>query len=152
MIHIFRNIRTIDFPSTEAIEYLQHDAECASYLDTLISDCVGEVLVNTDLDELVGYAFVYNKQHEYAGFIFNVFLYEQYRGYGLGQKLVTDVINKYDGVDLTVDKDNTHAIELYLKNDFVIVQNEISDNEGQYYMKLKSELSKDDKIVNFQPC
>ena len=47
MIHIFRNIKTIDFPSTEAIEYLQHDAECASYLDMLVSDCVGEVLVNT---------------------------------------------------------------------------------------------------------
>lgn len=103
--------------------------------------------MNTDIDELVGYAFVYNKEHEYAGFIFNVFLYEQYRGYGLGQKLVTDIVNKYDGVDLTVDKDNTHAIELYLKNNFVVVQNEISDSEGQYYMKLKSELNKDDKIV-----
>lgn len=151
MIHIFQNIRTINFPSTEAIDYLQHDAECASYLDTLVSDCVGEVLVNTDLDELVGYAFVYNKEHEYAGFIFNVFLYQQYRGYGLGQKLVIDIVNKYDGVDLTVHKDNTHAIELYLKNNFVIVQNEISDREGQYYMKLKSELNKDDKIVNYQP-
>lgn len=44
-----------------------------------------------------------------------------------------------------------HAIELYLKNNFVIVQNEISDSEGQYYMKLKSELDEDD-IVNSQPC
>ena len=147
MIYVFRNIRTINFPSTEAIKYLQHDAECASYLNTLISDCVGEVLVNTNLDELVGYAFVYNKEHAYAGFIFNVFLYEQYRGYGLGQKLVTDIIKKYDGVDLTVDKDNTHAIELYLKNNFVIIQNEISDREGQYYMKLKSKLDKDDEVV-----
>ena len=144
---MFRNIRTINFPSTEAIKYLQHDAECASYLDTLVSDCVGEVLVNTDIYELVGYAFVYNNEHEYAGFIFNVFLYEEYRGYGLGQKLVTDIIKKYDGVDLTVDKDNTHAIELYLKNNFVIVQNKISDSEDQYYMKLKSKLDKNDEIV-----
>lgn len=142
------NIATIDFPNNESIEYAKNDSKLSRYVDTLIKDCVGEILVDKETEKMIGYAFVYGKKHKDHGFIFNVYLKPPYRGRGLGKKLVLDAIHKYDGVDLTVKKNNDHAVDLYKKNGFVIIGD--GNSKSEYYMKLKSKLTKDDvsKIID----
>ena len=138
------NIATIDFPNNESIEYAKNDSELSRYVDTLIKDCVGEILVDKETEKMIGYAFVYGKKHKDHGFIFNVYLKPPYRGRGLGKKLISDAIHKYDGVDLTVKKNNEHAVDLYKKNGFVVIGD--GNSKSEYYMKLKSKLTKDDVV------
>lgn len=138
--------KKLKFPSPETDKYLENDKECGKYLDTLKKDCIGEVIINTDTDELVGYVFVYKKGHKDHGFIFNVEVAKKYRGHGFGYMLTNDAIHKLDGVDLTVKKDNEAALHIYRKLGFVVIGKGNSDNE--YYMKLKSKLTKDDEVMS----
>jgi ribosomal protein S18 acetylase RimI-like enzyme len=131
--------RRLQFPSDLAYFYLQQDEECSEYLDELVETSIGELLID-EYDNLAGYVFV--KDNEEKGFIFNLFLFPEYRGHGLGDKLFKDAVNRLGGIDLTVKKDNTHAIDIYLDNDFVIVGDGNDDTE--YYMKLESELQDGD--------
>ena len=61
--------------------------------------------------------------------------------------MIEDAINKYNGIDLIVYKDNKVAFELYKKHGFVVIDFEPFKNKNEYYMKLKSKLTKDDKIL-----
>ena len=134
----------IKFPNPRTDKYLENDQECKKYLDTLKKDCIGEIIVDTNSDELAGYVFVNNKKDK--GFIFNLIVIPKYRKQGLGRTLINDAVNKLHGVDLTVNKDNTVAVNLYKANGFVIVGDGNSNKE--YYMKLKSKLTKDDKVID----
>ena len=134
----------IKFPNPRTDKYLENDQECKKYLDTLKKDCIGEIIVDTNSDELAGYVFVNNKKDK--GFIFNLIVIPKYRKQGLGRTLINDAVNKLHGVDLTVNKDNTVAVNLYKSNGFVIVGDGNSNKE--YYMKLKSKLTKDDKVID----
>ena len=130
------DIKVIEFPSNEANEILKQDKEISEYLDELNEHSVGELLIDKNNDDLIGYVFVYKKK--YPGFIYNIFVYPKYRGKGFGKRLTRDAIEKYNGIDLTVDKTNYRAIQLYKGFGFYIVGE--GNTEDEYYMKLKSEI------------
>ena len=97
-----------------------------------------------DKEKFAGYVLV-KKDGKDKGFIQPLWLFEGYRGYGFGTKLLKDAVNKYNAVGLTVDVDNKVAIEMYKKNGFVIVGYGNKKNNSDYCMKLKSKLAKGDK-------
>lgn len=114
------------------------------YKDYHLKNSDGEIIIDTDNDKLAGYGFVNNKKNDTPGFITPVEVMKKYRGYGLGNKLVKDLINKYDAVDLVVMKDNEVAVNLYKKHGFVIISNG-NTKDKDYWMKLKTKLTKEDK-------
>lgn len=116
------DIKVIEFPSDEANDILKQDKEISEYLDELNEHSVGELLIDKNNDDLIGYVFVYPK----------------YRGKGFGKRLTKDAIEKYNGIDLTVDKTNYRAIQIYKCFGFDIVGD--GNTEDEYYMKLKSEI------------
>lgn len=145
-MHIYKkqpqNLITISFlkkyfPSPTAIKYLEKDKECSQYLNILIDECIGEVIVNLRNRELMGYVFVYKKGKN-KGFIFNLFVVEKYRHKGFGNMLINDAVNIFNGIDLTVGKDNKVAIDLYKKNGFKIIGD--GNTKDEYYMKLENQL------------
>jgi ribosomal protein S18 acetylase RimI-like enzyme len=57
---------------------------------------------------------------------------EEFRGLGVGQFIVKDLISNYDGeVYLTVDLDNHVAINIYKKHGFTIIE----ENNKHFLMK-----------------
>lgn len=128
------NYKVIHFPSKLAIEYLKKDKEQSKYLDKLIKNFKGEIIIDTDKNKLIGNVFV-NCTNE-KGFITNLEVNKEYRKQGFGTMLLKDAINKYKAIDLTVDMDNKVAIKMYekygfKKNGFEILKN----NKNRYYMK-----------------
>lgn len=136
----------IDLKDPSVDKYLKQDKYCTEYWDYIHKSCIGEIVIDADSDCIAGYVFLDNKK--YPGFITPVVVIKKYRGYGLSSKLVKDAINKYKAIDLTVTKDNEVAIKLYKDNGFVIIGDGNSKNE--YWMKLKSKLTDEDKskVVN----
>lgn len=125
------DIRRIKFPSDEANEYLGHEEE-SEYLDELNKHSIGELIVDKDTGDLIGKVFVYKTK--YPGFIYNLQVEPKYRGKGYGKVLTDDAVKKFNGVDLTVKKDNYPAIKLYTKYGFEIDGD--GNDETEYYMKL----------------
>ena len=126
------DIRRIKFPSDEANEYLEHEEE-SEYLDELNKHSIGELIVDKNTGDLIGKVFVYKTK--YPGFIYNLQVEPKYRGRGFGKVLTDDAVKKFNGVDLTVKKDNYPAIKLYTKYGFEIDGD--GNDETEYYMKLK---------------
>lgn len=133
----------LDIHSTEAKEYIDND----SYLSSLkpkLKDFVGEIIVDNDKKKIIGRFLIGTGKD--AGFIGALRVNDAYKGYGFGAQLIDDAVKKYNGIDLIVLKDNEVALNLYKKHGFVIVDIKgIGKNE--YYMKLKSKVNKDDKII-----
>ena len=88
-----------------------------------------------------GYVWVDNKK--YPGLITPLDVTKEYRGYGVGNRLLYDAIHKYGAIDLCVDKDNEIAIHLYKKHGFVIIGD--GESKKQYWMKLKTKLTAEEK-------
>lgn len=105
--------------------------------DKVTKNYVGDILVSKD-DELIGHVFVGDKVDK--GFITDLVVKKKYRKLGFGKKLLDSAINKYGGADLTVDKANKIAIDMYKKRGFVI---DTSRNAGKcmHYMVLESRLN-----------
>ena len=133
--------RYIDIKNKEADKYLKQDKYCIKHWDYIHNDNIGEIVIDEDEDKLAGYIFIDNKK--YPGFIVPLFVIKRYRGYGLSSKLLKDAVTKYKAIDLCVDKDNEIAIRLYKNNGFVIIGD--GNNKNQYWMKLKSKLTKSEK-------
>lgn len=58
---------------------------------------------------------------------------ENYRGMGYGKKIIEELIKHYDGdIQLSVDKQNQNAINLYKKFNFSIFR----ENKSNFIMKL----------------
>lgn len=125
------NYKVIKFPSTLAIKYLQQDKKQSKYINKLIKDFNGEIIIDVDKQKLIGNIFV-NKNKD-KGFITNLIVRKEYRRQGFGSLLLKDAIDKYDAYDLTVDKDNISAVNLYKKFGFKIMKN--GTTEKRYYMK-----------------
>lgn len=125
------NYKVVKFPSDLAIEYLKKDKKQSKYLDKLIKDFKGEIIIDTDKNKLIGNVFVNCTKEK--GFIVNLEVKKEYRRQGFGSLLLKDAIDKYDAYDLTVDKDNISAINLYKKFGFKIMKNYTT--EKWYYMK-----------------
>lgn len=140
-----KKFKFMDVKNPNVDKYLKQDKYCVKYLDYIHSSCIGEIVIDIEEDKIAGYVFIDNKK--YPGFITPIEVIEEYRGYGLGSKLIKDAINKYNAVDLCVDKDNEIAIKLYKDNGFVIIGD--GNSKKQYWMKLRSKLKKSEmsKIV-----
>lgn len=88
---------------------------------------------------------IYN--NEFAGYcivnksriIGPLYVEKEFRGYGLGELLFKDIINKYGGNQLGVYSDNEIAIKLYKKYGFEIYSKTYKDGDIVYLMKLKSD-------------
>ena len=109
----------------------------------------GEIAIYEDDDKLAGYIYIgggdkYTNRN--YGFIQTLEVIKKYRGYGLSNKLLEDAIKKYHAIDLVVSVHNEVAVRLYKKHGFVIIGYS-SDKKDEYWMKLKSKLDKDDKII-----
>ena len=131
-----------------------HDPEASSYIkkdDYLkiqkLNNFNGEIIIDEDNNDIIGRFLIGTGNDE--GFISSLKVYDKYKGYGFGNKLIDDAINKYNGIDLIVFKNNKVAIRLYKKYGFVIIDNP-NIRKNEYYMKLKNALSKDEltKVLN----
>ena len=124
----------IKFPSDHANDILSKDTEVNRYLDELNNHSIGEVIINKDNNELIGYVFV-RKDSGNDGFIYNLIVQPKYRGKGFGKMLTDDAVKKLGGYDLTVNKTNYRAIQLYKDYGFEIISD--GNDESEYYMKLE---------------
>lgn len=140
-----KNIKYTDLNNKDAHDYLQSDKDYKKYYEKIKDDYDGEIAIDAKTNELVGYVFIKNKKSGEEGFISPLFVVKKYRGLGIGKILLNHAINKYNAVDLVVDKDNTIAFNMYKKHGFVIIGD--GNNKDQYWMKLKSKLSKDDTVI-----
>ena len=140
-----KNIKYIDLNNKDAHDYLQSDKDYKKHYEKIKDDYDGEIAIDAKTNELVGYVFIKNKKSGEEGFISPLFVVKKYRGLGIGKTLLNHAINKYNAVDLVVDKDNTIAFNMYKKHGFVIIGD--GNNKDQYWMKLKSKLSKDDTVI-----
>lgn len=103
----------------------------------------GEIIINIDNDELIGCVFVGDKKDK--GFIHSLWVSKKYRRKGFATILMKDAIHKLNGIDLTVSITNKPAISLYKKLGFVIISYGNEKTKSDYWMKLKSKLSKNEK-------
>lgn len=124
----------IKFPSDHANDILSKDTEVNKYLDELNDHSIGEVIINKDSNDLIGYVFV-RKDSGNDGFIYNLIIQPKYRGKGFGKMLTDDAVKKLGGYDLTVNKTNYRAIQLYRNYGFEIISD--GNDESEWYMKLE---------------
>jgi RimJ/RimL family protein N-acetyltransferase len=68
-----------------------------------------------------------------------IFISENYRGFGLGNLIMNDLISKSDVIHLTVDIDNINAINLYKKIGF-----QECKKENKYYLMVYKNKNKID--------
>ncbi len=137
------NSKALDIHSKEAKKYIDND----SYLSSLkpkIKKFNGEIIVDQDKEKIIGRFLIGTGKDK--GFIGAVRVNDAYKGYGYGNQLIEDAINKYNGEDLIVYKDNEVAREIYKKHGFVDVNCNSINNKSEYYMKLKSKLTDSDNI------
>ena len=131
-----------DIHSSKAQKYIDNN----NYLSNLkkkdkLKDYRGEIIVDKSNDDIIGRFLIGTGKDE--GYIGALRVADKYKGYGFGDILIKDAINKYNGIDLNVFKDNKVAIAMYKKNGFMIL-NKYNDKES-YYMKLKSKLDSEEK-------
>lgn len=77
----------------------------------------GIIAVESKSNIFAGFIFV-SKNHSVRKVIAPFKVYEKYRGYGLGEILLKEAINKFDGNELGIYSDNKIAIKLYEKYGF----------------------------------
>ena len=132
-------VHYIAYRSKEADKYIESDKFLKQTYGNRRDQYNGEIAV--DGDNVVGYVFIGDKTDK--GFINSLFVDSKYRKHGIATRLLNDAISKYGGYDLTVKKNNKIAIEMYKNKGFVFVGN--GNSSSEYYMKLKSHLSNDEK-------
>ena len=103
--------------------------------DKVSKEYDGDILIDTSENALIGRVLIGNKKDK--GFITDLVVDKKYRGLGFGNMLLDSAINKYNGVDLTVKKNNSIAIDMYKKRGFV-VDDSLSVGKDMHYMRLKS--------------
>lgn len=139
------NIKIINIKDEIAEKYIYQMSNMKNNFKILRSYCNGEIIIDPNNDKLVGAIFVGDTKDK--GFISNLEVMPKYRKHGYGSLLLKDAINKYNGIDLTVRKTNSNAIRLYKKFNFVCIKFTDCETSPFYWMKLKSKLTKDDKIM-----
>lgn len=134
-----------DINDPEVLDLLKKDSYCKKYLD-YISKNTGTLIVDTDNNKIIGYSFIGKNSDK--GFIATIEVHKSYRRQGFGDILVDDAVKKHDAVDLLVLKSNKPAISLYKKHDFVVIDDSVKANgKPAYWMKHKSKLNKNDKVI-----
>jgi ribosomal protein S18 acetylase RimI-like enzyme len=134
-----------DINDPEVLDLLKKDSYCKKYLD-YISKNTGTLIVDIDNNKIIGYSFIGKNSDK--GFIATIEVHKSYRRQGFGDILVDDAVKKHDAVDLLVLKSNKPAISLYKKHDFVVIDDSVKANgKPAYWMKHKSKLNKNDKVI-----
>lgn len=129
------NYKKIKFPSKLSIEYLKKDKEQNKYLDKLIKDFEGEIIIDIDKNKLIGNIFINCTKEK--GFITNLIVQKEYRRQGFGSMLLKDAIDKYNAIDLTVDIHNINAIKMYEKYGFKKINLATAHRKNDsWYMKI----------------
>lgn len=111
--------RRVPVPSEEGTKYMKQDPELSQYWEELNKATTGEFLVDRETGEQIGHVFVHTNAKD-KGFIFNLEVNPKYRRQGYGWILTDDAVRRLGGEDLTVDADNTPAVNLYLQYGFTI--------------------------------
>lgn len=125
------HFETIDLYDSKALKYISKD--------WLKDNKVGEIIICVEDDKIAGYCLA-NK----SGNIAPLRVYEKYRGYGLSETLMKDIINKYGGYKLGVYSDNKIALHLYKKLGFVeIGKKTYKDGDVVLIMQLKTKIKKE---------
>ena len=129
------NFNVYDIHSKQAEIYInqskRYDDKLKPGLDYWKHTKVGEIAVADN--RVIGYILVTK-----AGEITPLYIYENYRGYGVSNTLLEDAINKYGGRSLGMYADNEIAIHLYQKYGFKIVKTKTySDGTKVYIMVLE---------------
>lgn len=96
---------------TKVQKYLSNDKDYNKTYKKYINDITGEIIIDEE-NNLAGYVFIIDN------FITPVYVIKKYRGYGLGDTLIKDAVNKYNAKRLWVYKDNEVAIKIYKKYGF----------------------------------
>ena len=127
-----------------------HDKKINSYIKTYkclqsesirsyISFCrktrEGEIVIDTFNDKLIGSIFVIDKGDQKL--MGGLYVDEDYRGQGIGEKLFDDAVNKYHGNTLGVYEDNKVAIRLYKKYGFKVTEKKKDENGDIYLIMTK---------------
>lgn len=136
-----KKFKFIDLKDPAVDKYLNDDSYCKKHIKWIHDSAKGEIVVDEDSDTFSGYIFIWKTKN--TGFIAPLHVFEKYRGCGLGTRLLKDAIQKYDAIDLCVLKTNKVAIKLYKDNGFVIIGD--GNNKKEYWMKLKSKLTDEEK-------
>lgn len=111
--------RRVPVPSEEGTKYMKQDPELSQYWEELNKATTGEFLIDRETGEPIGHVFVHTNEKD-KGFIFNLEVNPKYRRQGYGWILTDDAVRRLGGEDLTVDADNTPAVNLYLQYGFTI--------------------------------
>ena len=111
--------RRVPVPSEEGTKYMKQDPELSQYWEELNKAATGEFLIDRETGEPIGHVFVHTNEKD-KGFIFNLEVNPKYRRQGYGWILTDDAVRRLGGEDLTVDADNTPAVNLYLQYGFTI--------------------------------
>jgi ribosomal protein S18 acetylase RimI-like enzyme len=135
------NFDRVLVPSEEAIKYFKNNKELSSYWEDIAKASEGEFLVTKDTREEIGHVFVHKYKND-KGFIYNVNVEKKFRRQGFGWILIDDAVKKFGGEDLTVDADNTPAVNLYLKYGFKIVDRGYWHNDGKEELWMTYDRSK----------
>ena len=120
------HFETIDLYDNKALNYISEKWR--------ENNKIGEIAICKEDNRLAGYCLC-NK----SGTIAPLYVYENYRGFGLSEILMKDIISKYNGYILGVYDDNEVAIRLYKKLGFVeIRRKKYKDGDIVIIMQLKS--------------
>lgn len=103
----------IDIYDPRAKKYLTHENGYFTPDEYKERQRVGEIVIDSKTKEFVGYIII-----KKGGTIAPLLVKEEYRGYGVGEILFKDAVNKYKGTELGVYSDNEVAIKIYKKYGF----------------------------------
>lgn len=122
------HFKTIDLYDPKALNYISEK--------WLEDNKIGEIIICKEDDVIAGYCLC-NK----SGIIAPLMIYNKYRGYGLSEILMKDIIDKYGGYKLGVYSDNEIAIKLYKKLGFVEIDRKTyKDGDVVIIMQLKNSI------------
>ena len=122
------HFKTIDLYDPKALNYISEK--------WLEDNKIGEIIICIEDNVIAGYCLC-NK----SGTIAPLMVYHKYRGYGLSEILMKDIINKYGGFKLGVYSDNEVAIRLYKKLGFVEINKKTyKDGDVVIIMQLKNSI------------
>ena len=132
-----RNDFTIyDIHDSKASKYIKNDSKWNDTFDYLQNNCNGEIAVDNS-GKIIGRILIKEKEHGTS--ISGFYVDKDYRGYGIGETLFDDAVNKYNGEILEVYSDNKVAIHMYEKYGFKVVDTH-SDEDGKIYVMKRNKI------------
>lgn len=116
------------------------------WIENVKSKKNGLIAVESKRKVFAGFIFV-SKNHSKNNIIAPFKVYEKFRGYGLGDILFKEAIDRFNGNELGVYSDNEVAIKLYEKYGFKKVD-EYKDKNGDKVIIMTKDVNKDEKSLN----